>query len=133
MAEQVTRRPYLRAMTAEWITRHPRYVRYMVREFSCLFIGAYTLLLVAGMKSLADGPAAYAAFLDGLRSPLSIVFHLLALAFAAYHSVTWFALTPKALPLQIGEEFAPDAVIAGAHYAVWAVLSLAVLVLAGAF
>ena len=133
MAEQVTRRPFRRPMTAEWITRHPRYVRYMLREFSCIFIMVYTLLLVAGLKSLADGPAAYAAFLESLRSPLSVVFHLLALAFAAYHSVTWFALTPKALPLQVGDEFVADGVISGAHYAVWAVLSVALLALAGAF
>ena len=133
MAEEVSRKPYLREMTWRWILRHPRYLRYMAREFSCLFIGGYTLLLVAGLKSLSDGRAAYEAFLECLRSPASIVFHVLALAFAAYHSITWFNLTPKALPLQIGEEFVPDAAIAGAHFAAWAVLSLAVLLLAGAF
>jgi len=58
---------------------------------------------------------------------------LLALAFAVYHSVTWFNLTPKALPLQLGEEFVPDAVISGAHFGAWAVLSAAVLYFAGAF
>ena len=126
-------RPYVRAMTSEWIVRHPRYVRYMVREFSCLFIGGWTFLLVWGLKQLADGPVAWTAFLEGLKSPASIVFHLLALGFALYHSVTWFNLTPKALPVQRGEDFIPDGVISGAHYAVWALLSLAILVLAGAF
>ena len=116
-----------------WIFRHPRYLRYMVREFSCLFIGAWTLLMVWGLKQLAEGPAAWAAFLERLTSPASIVFHVVALGFAAYHSYTWFNLTPKALPLQIGEEFVPDAVIAGTHFAVWAVLSLVILFLAGAF
>ena len=133
MAEEVSRKPYLREMTWRWILRHPRYLRYMAREFSCLFIGGYTLLLVAGLKSLSDGRAAYEAFLECLRSPASIVFHVLALGFAAYHSITWFNLTPKALPLQLGEVFVPDAAIAGAHFAAWAVLSLAVLFLAGAF
>jgi len=61
------------------------------------------------------------------------VFHLFALAFALYHSVTWLNLTPKALPVQIGEEFVPDAAIAGAHFAAWGALTLAVLYLAGAF
>ena len=129
----MSRRPYVRQMTSEWIFRHPRYLRYMVREFSCLFIGAWTLMLVWGLKQLAQGPAAWAAFLEGLQSPASIVFHVLTLAFAAYHSITWFNLTPKALPLQMGEEFAPDGAISGAHYAAWAVVSLAVLLLAGAF
>jgi len=133
MAEQVSRKPYVRAVTSEWIFRHPRYMRYMVREFSCLFIGAWTAMLVWGLKQLAAGPAAWAAFLECLKSPASIAFHVIALGFAAYHSVTWFNLTPKALPLQIGEEFVPDGVIAGAHFAAWALLSLIVLAVAGAF
>jgi len=133
MAEKVTRKPYLREITSEWIFRHPRYLRYMVREFSCLFIGGWTLMMVWGLKQLAEGPAAWAAFLECLKSPASIVFQVIALGFALYHSVTWFNLTPKALPLQLGEEFVPDGVIAGAHFAGWAVVSLAVLYFAGAF
>jgi len=129
----MSRQPYVRPMTSEWILRHSRYVRYMLREFSCLFIGGWTLMLVWGLKQLAEGPAAWAAFLQWLTSPASIVLHLLTLGFASYHSVTWFNLTPKALPLQIGEEFLPDGAIAGAHFAAWAVLSFAILFLAGAF
>jgi fumarate reductase subunit C len=129
----MSRKPYVRPITSEWIFRHPRYVRYMVREFSCLFIGGWTLMLVWGLKQLADGPAAWAAFLQWLTSPASILFHLLTLAFASYHSITWFNLTPKALPVQRGEEFLPDGAISGAHFAAWAVLSLAILFLAGAF
>ena len=129
----MSRKPYVREMTSEWIFRHPRYLRYMTREFSCLFIGAWTLLMVWGLKQLAEGPEAWAGFIEWLRSPASIAFHAVALAFAVYHSVTWFNLTPKALPLQVGEEFVPDGVIAGAHFAAWGVASLAILYLAGAF
>ena len=133
MAEKVSRKPYLREMTSEWIFRHPRYLRYMTREFSCLFIGAWTLMLVYALARLSEGPQAWAAFLEGLKSPLIVAFHVVALAFATYHSITWFKLTPKALPLQMGEEFVPDGAISGAHFAAWGVVSLAVLYLAGAF
>jgi len=129
----MSRKPYVREITSEWIFRHPRYVRYMVREFSCLFIGGWTLMLVWGLQQLSEGPAAWAAFLECLKSPASIIFHFLALGFALYHSVTWFNLTPKALPLQLGETFVPDGVIAGAHFAGWAAVSLAVLYFAGVF
>ena len=129
----MSRKPYQRPITSEWIFRHPRYLRYMVREFSCLFIGGWTLMMVWGLKQLAEGPAAWAAFLQCLATPASIVFHLLTLAFAIYHSLTWFNLTPKALPVQRGEEFVPDAVISGAHFAAWGLVSLALLALAGAF
>ena len=117
----MSRRPYVRPIsTREWVFRHPRYVRYMVREFSCLFIGGWTLLMVWGLKALAEGPAAWAAFLELLRSPPGTAFQLLTLAFALYHSVTWFNLTPQALPIPF---------IAAAHYAMWVLLSAGLLVI----
>ncbi len=134
MAEQIDRKPFQREVPRlGWILRHPRYMRYMAREVTCLFIGAYTLLLVVGLKRLSEGQVAYDAFLDALRSPASILFHVLALGFAIYHSVTWFNLTPKALPLLVGDEFVADRVISGAHFGAWAVLSLLLVILAGAF
>ncbi|HEX5091659.1 MAG TPA: fumarate reductase subunit C [Burkholderiales bacterium] len=129
----MSRRPYVREESWRWVLRHPRYLRYMAREFSCLFIGAWTFLLIVGLKRLAEGPQAWEAFLAALRSPLSVTFHVVALAFAVYHSITWFNLTPKALPLQLGESFVPDRLVSGAHFLGWGVLSAAVLWLAGAF
>ena len=126
--------PYVRTIPkVRWFLRHPRYIRYMAREATCLFIGAYTLLIVWGLRELSSGPAAWQAFLECLRSPASVAFHVLALGFASYHSITWFNLTPQALPVQVGEDFVPDRAISGAHYVAWALLSLATLFLAGAF
>ena len=57
MAEEVSRRPYQREVPrVRWFLRHPRYVRYMFREVTCLFIGAYTLVLVAGLASDSRNP-----------------------------------------------------------------------------
>jgi fumarate reductase subunit C len=123
MDAKIGPRPYVRALPRVlWFTRRPRYVRYMTREFSCFFIAAYSVLMVVGLAKLAAGPAAWQAFLEALRSPASIAFHVVALAFSVYHSITWFNLTPKAIPLGF---------ISAVHYAGWVVLSLAVLVLAG--
>ncbi len=134
MGEKMSRKPYLREVARfSWYFRQPRYLRYMAREVTCIFIGAYTLLLLVGVMRLAQGQAEYEAFLAALRSPGSVVFHLVALAFSVYHTATWFNVTPKALPVQIGEEFLPGSVITGAHYLGWAVLSLAVLLMAGVF
>ena len=96
-------------------------------------VQSWTFLLVVGLKRLSEGPEAWTAYLEALRSPLSVAFHVVGLAFAAYHSLTWFNLTPKALPIRIGESTVPAPAIAGAHYVAWAVVSLAILVLAGAF
>lgn len=122
MDAKVGPRPYVRALPRVfWFTRRPRYVRYMAREFSCFFVAAYGVLMVVGLQRLAAGPAAWQDFLDALRSPASIAFHVVALAFSLYHSMTWFNLTPKAIPLPF---------VAAAHYAGWVLLSS--LILAGA-
>lgn len=133
MGEEMSRKPYTREMTYRWIFRHPRYLRYMARELSCLFIGAYALLMVWGLKALAGGSQTWGAFLESLQSPISVVFHVIALGFALYHSVTWFNLTPKAFPVQLGENFLPASVIAGMHFAAWALVSFVILLLAGVF
>jgi fumarate reductase subunit C len=128
----MSRRPYRRAVSASsWWLAQPRYIRYMVREASCIFIGAYTAVIVVGLVRLADGATAWSAFLEVLQAPASVAFHLLALAFALYHTTTWFNVTPKAMPLQIGEARLPDSAIIGAHYAGWAVVSALILYLVG--
>ena len=88
--------------------------------------------LLGGMGILLCGSGLLGILL-GLRGADSIVFHLLALAAAFYHAATWFNATQKAMPIQIGEGFVPGNMISGAHYAAWAVLSVAILFLAGVF
>jgi fumarate reductase subunit C len=104
----------------------------MAREVSCIFIGAYTGVIVVGLLRLSDGAASWNAFLKVLQTPASVAFHLGALAFALYHTATWFNVTPKAMPVQIGETRLPGGVIVGVHYAAWALVSALILFLAGA-
>ncbi len=128
----MSRKPLIREVPpSTWYFRHPRYMRYMAREITCIFVGAYCLLLVVGLQRLTAGPASYDAFLLALTSPISIVFHLLALVASVYHAATWFNASQKAMPVQIGEDFVPGNVISGAHYVVWIVLSLVILYFAG--
>ena len=130
----MSRRPLVRVCPpTTWYFRQPRYMRYMSREITSIFVGAYCVLLVVGLQRLAAGPAAWEGFLQALRTPASIMFQFLALVAAVYHAATWFNATQKAMPVQIGEDFVPGNVISGAHYAAWAVLSLVVLYLAGVF
>ena len=126
----MSRKPYIRKMSkTNWFFSQPRYMRYMAREVTCIFILAYTILLIFALKNLADGPEAYAGFLEALNSPLGILFNLAALVAAVYHSTSWFNVTPQAMPVQRGEEFLPGNIIVGAHYGGWALISLIVLFL----
>lgn len=130
----MTGKPYVREVPRfGWFFRQPRYLRYMAREVTCIFIGAYAVLLVVALRRLTEGREAYEGFLQALAGPASLIFHLVVLAFALYHTFSWFNVTPKAMPIQVGEEFLPDGIIIGAHYAVWLVVSAALLYLAGVF
>lgn len=129
-----TRKPYVRPVSyTKWYLKHPRYMRYMSREVTCIFIGALALLMVCLLERLTAGQAAYEHFLGALRSPAGIIGLVLILAFAVHNATSWFNVTPKALPVQIGESFLDGRYIVAAHYAGWAVASLVVLFYAGAF
>jgi len=128
----MSRRPYVQEVSpTAWFFKRPRYMRYMAREVTSIFIGIYTIILLVGLARLSEGQAQYEGFLAALRQPLSIVFHVLALAFSLYNSFTWFNVAPKALPIQVGEGFMPDSVVAGGHYVIWVLLSLFILFWAG--
>jgi len=128
----MTRRPYIRPVRRySWWLSQPRYVRYMLREVSAAFIGAYILMLIVGLLRLSQGPAAYESFLNAVLSSAGAAFSLVTFVFALFHSVTWFRVTPKAMPLRMGGKAVPPAIIIGAHWLVWAVASLLILLWVG--
>ena len=91
------RRPYMRPMRGWW-RRDPFFVRYMIREATALIVAAYALVLLAGVLCLAQGEAAWNGWLAQLRSPVSIVLHVLMLAAMIYHTYSWFEIMPKTMP-----------------------------------
>ena len=128
----MSRKPFVRPVSRTgWYFKHPRYLRYMSREVTCIFIGAFALLMVCALERLSSGPAAYEAFLAAITGPWSALALVVVLVFAVHNATSWFNVTPKALPVQIGEDFLPGKYIVGAHYAVWVLVSLVVLLLAG--
>jgi fumarate reductase subunit C len=126
------RKPYVRPISkSTWFLTHSRYKSYMLHEISSLFVALYTLNLIIGLFRLVQGPDAWVGWLAWVASPIGIVFHLLAFAFSVIHTMSWFKAVPQAMRIQRGEEFVPDAVLVGGHYAVFAAVSLFLLVLAG--
>ena len=122
-------KPYIREVSkTTWFLSHPRYKRYMAREVTCIFIFAYTFLLIWGLGALANGPEAFSGFLESLRGPLGVLFNLAVLIVTVYHSISWFVVTPQAMPIQRGEEFVPGNIVVNAHYGAWAVVSLIILI-----
>jgi len=119
---------YVRTM-AGWWHRNPFYLWYMLREASCVFITAYALILLVGLARLAQGRAAFEAWLGMLSRPWSIGFHAVALVLVLYHTWTWFKVMPKTLPfVRLGGRRVPDVLIVASGIAASAVLSVILLV-----
>jgi fumarate reductase subunit C len=130
----MSRKPYVRPVSKMgWYFKHPRYLRYMSREVTCIFIGAFALLMVCTLERLSKGQATFDAFMAAITGPWSALGLLVILAFAVHNATSWFNVTPKALPVQMGEEFLAGKYIIGAHYAVWLVTTVSVLLFAGVF
>ncbi len=128
----MSRKPYVREVSkTSWYFKHPRYLRYMSREITCIFIGAFALLLLCAVERLSEGKAQYEAFLAALTGAWSVWWLFVILAFAVHNATSWFNVTPKALPVQIGEEFLPGKYIVAAHYLAWLIASLVILFFAG--
>ena len=120
--------PYRRPISATtwWLSKR-NYVLFMLRELTSVLIAAFLVVYLIQLAQLAQGAEAYTAFLYRLASPGWIVFHLLVLIAALYHTITFFNLTPKIIVVRRGEESVPPVFIAGSHYAAWLVTSVVVL------
>ena len=92
------RRGYVLPMDAWW-RRDPFFMRYMVREATALAVLAYAIVLAVGVVRLAQGEAAWNGWLQALRSPVSLVFHLVLLVAMIVHAKSWFEIMPKTMPM----------------------------------
>jgi len=130
----MSRKPYVRPLskTGWWLTQ-PRYIRYMSREVTCFFVAIFTVFMILALFKLSQGREVWYAFVEGLNTPLTQGLLIIALAFSLHHSTGWFNVTPKAMPVQIGEKFLPGWAIVAAHYLGWAFATLVVLFAAGGF
>lgn len=92
------RRAHVRPMQGWW-RRDPYFVRYMVREGTAVVVALYAGVLLVGLWCLAAGEPAWDRWLQALRNPWSIALHLVFLAGMLAHTVSWFQIMPKTMPM----------------------------------
>jgi succinate dehydrogenase subunit C len=114
---------YRRPIPVFWWLRKRSYFVFVMRELSSLFIAWLVLYLLLFVRAVGRGEEAYADFLDWAGSPALVVINVVAVAFLVLHTITWFALTPQAMVLDLGGRRVPPAAIIGAQYAGLAVVS----------
>ena len=120
------RRPYVRPM-AGWWRRDPYFMRYMVREATAVAVVLYAVVLMVGVLCLAQGEVAWNGWLAAMRSRLWIGLHVVMLVAMVYHTISWFEIMPKTLPMMFirGERVSAQAITrTGLAAAVLAALAL---------
>jgi len=122
-------RLYYPKMPATWWLRKPSYFLFMMRELSSVFIALFLVVFLIQIYQLTSGQEAYVAFAQKLKSPGWVIFHIVALLFALYHSITWFQSTAVVLPLKVGGWEIPRGVMTAINIGALIAVSFVVLVL----
>jgi fumarate reductase subunit C len=124
-------RPYPRQHVSKtWYLKRAPYRTFILREWSAVFVALYVALLVTLAGRAREGVDSLQEYVDvALATPLGIAFHLVTLAFALLHTVTWFQAVPKAIRVRMGDEFVPARMLIGAHYAAFVGISVVLVAL----
>jgi fumarate reductase subunit C len=127
------RHTYVRPMDGWW-RRDPFFLRYMAREATAVFVVIYAAILLVTVLRLAEGRAAFDAWMATLGSPSGIVLHSMLLAAFAYHTWSWFAIMPKTMPpVSIAGRRVAPGLITAAGVAFSVMMSAALVAIAWSF
>ena len=122
---------YVRSMY-RWWRRDPFFVRYMMRELTAPFVAIYAVILLVGVVRLAEGEAAYNAWLAALTHPASILFHWVLFIAITYHAVTLWKVMPKTMPrLTLGGRALPESTVTVLGWIATLAVSVAVYLVVG--
>ena len=123
------RKSYQRPVSANWWLKRPGYRFYMLREATSVLVLAFGAELWWALRALAKGADSWERFVLLLQSPAMLVLNWLILVAACLHAVTWFQLTPKTMNLKLAGKPVANKHIEFAHYGVWLVVSVVVLLI----
>jgi fumarate reductase subunit C len=117
-------KPYHRRVAPTWWLSQRTYFFFILRELTSVFIAAYLMLFLLLLHNLSLGREAYEAYLRFLAMPGMLAGHVLALAAALFHMVTWFNLLPNIMVVRYGENRVPAIIVAGVNYVAWIAVSI---------
>jgi fumarate reductase subunit C len=114
---------YRRPVSTYWWSRQWSHFKFILRELSSIFVAYFVVLLLLLLRALSQGPASYAEFQQWLETPLALGLNTLSLFFVLFHTITWFNLAPRALPVRVRGKRVPDWLVAAPNYVAWLAIS----------
>jgi fumarate reductase subunit C len=115
---------YRKRVSTWWWLGQWQYLKFILREISSIFVALAVGTTLWEISALHDGAESYAQFQQRMHSPGMIALGIITLGFVIFHAITWFNLTPRAMPaVRIGGKRVPEAMIALPNYIAWIVVS----------
>jgi len=113
-----------RRVSTYWWLEKWSYLRFILREGSCLFVGWFVLYLLLLVNAVRQGPDSYTRILEWSAEPWVLGLNVVSFLFVVFHAVTFFDAAPQALVVHIGRTRVPGRLVMAAHYAAWALASV---------
>jgi fumarate reductase subunit C len=113
---------YRPKMAAGWWTQKRHYFLYMVREFTALPLALWLLWLLYETYRAGRGPA----YFYPPTSTAFVIFSVVCLAFALYHSFTFLSLAGVILHFKVLDKPVPSRLIVLSQFGLWLVASIVV-------
>ena len=117
-----TTRGYRPAMPAGWWMRTSHYFWYIVREFTALPLALWLLWFLVEIQRASGGPSHYSPH----GSLPFVIFSVICLPFALYHSVTFLSLAGVILRFKIIDKPVSSRLIVAAMFGTWLVASVVI-------
>lgn len=114
---------YQRPLALFWWLERRSYLLFVLRELSSVFVAWFVVYLLLLVKAVSDGAASYQDFLDWSGRWWVLAINVIAMLFLLLHTITWFALAPRAMVIKVRGRRLPPAQIVAAHYFAWLLLS----------
>ena len=114
---------YQRPVKLFWWLEKRSYVIFVLRELSSVFIAWFVVFLLLLVNAIGDGAASYQTFVDWSGQWWVVAINVIAFLFVLLHTVTWFALAPRAMVIKMRGTRVPAQGVVAAHYLAWLVLS----------
>jgi fumarate reductase subunit C len=117
---------YRAPVSTYWWMGSWRYLLFILRELTSVAVAWSVVLTLLLLRALLNGPDAYVRLTNCLRSPWMIALNVITFCFLLLHTITWFNLAPRAMPVRMGGKRVPEFLVAAPNYVLWVVASAAI-------
>ena len=115
-------RVYRRPMARGWWLRSGHYFWYTVREFTALPMALWLLWFLVEIQRAQNGPKGYYPH----SSTGFVIFSVVCLLFALYHSFTFLSLAGVILHFKVAGKPVPSRLLVASQFGTWLVASIVI-------